>query len=162
MKEARLEVAEIFRQYGERFLSRWGHTVSASQRKALHDLAACRTAAMGGRLEQCDSCAHRVVAFNSYRNRHYPKCQSTARDRWLAKQAQQLLPVPYGHVVFTVPKALAHLGLQNQRRFYALLFRAVAETLLTIAADRRHLGARLGFLAVLHTWGQNLQQDPHS
>jgi len=161
VKESRLEVAEVFRQYGERFLSRWGHTVSASQRKALHDLAACRTAALGGRLEQCASCAHRVVAFNSCRNRHCPKCQSTSRDRWLAKQAQQLLLVPYCHVVFTVPKALAHLGLQNQRRFYALLFRAVAETLLTIAADRRHLGARLGFLAVLHTWSQNLLHHPH-
>jgi hypothetical protein len=161
VKESRLEVAEVFRQYGERFLSRWGHTVSASQRKALHDLGACRTAALGGRLEQCDSCAHRLVAFNSCRNRHCPKCQSTARDRWLAQQAQQLLPVPYCHVVFTVPKALAHLGLQNQRRFYALLFRAVAETLLTLAADRRHRGARLGFLAVLHTWSQNLLHHPH-
>jgi hypothetical protein len=161
VKESRLEVAEVFRQYGERFLSRWGHTVSASQRKALHDLAACRTAALGARVEQCDSCAHRVVTFNSCRNRHCPKCQSTARDRWLAKQARQLLPVPYCHVVFTVPKALAHLGLQNQRRFYALLFRAVAETLLTIAADRRHLGARLGFLALLHTWSQNLLHHPH-
>ena len=161
MSPPRLEVAEVFRQYGERFLSRWGHTVSASQRKALHDLGACRTAALGGRLEQCDSCAHRVIAFNSCRNRHCPKCQSRARDRWLAKQAQELLPVPYCHVVFTVPKALAPLGLQNQRRFYALLFRAVAETLLTIAADRRHLGARLGFLAVLHTWSQNLRHHPH-
>lgn len=113
-------------------------------------------------MEQCDSCAHQVVAFNSCRNRHCPKCQSTARDRWLAKQAQALLPVPYSHVVFTVPKALAHLGLQNQRRFYALLFRAVAETLLTLAADPQHLGARIGFLAVLHTWSQNLLQNPHS
>jgi len=161
VSQPRPEVAEVFRQYGERFLSRWGHTVSAPQRKALHDLGACRTAALGGRLEECDSCAHQVVAFNSCRNRHCPKCQSTARDRWLAKQAQQLLPVPYCHVVFTVPKALAHLGLQNQRRFYAVLFRAVAETLLTIAADRRHLGARLGFLAVLHTWSQNLLHHPH-
>jgi len=161
VSEPRLEVAEVFRQYGERFLSRWGHTVSASQRKALHDLGACRTAALGGRVEQCDSCAHRVVAFNSCRNRHCPKCQSTARDRWLAKQAQELLPVPYCHVVFTVPKALTPLGLQNQRLFYALLFRAVAETLLAIAADRWHLGARIGFLAVLHTWSQNLLHHPH-
>ena len=117
VSQPRLEVAEVFRQYGERFLNRCGHTVSASQRKALSDLGACRTAALGGRLEQCDSCAHRVIAFNSCRNRHCPKCQSRARDRWLAKQAQEPLPVPYCHVVFTVPQALAPLGLQNQRRF---------------------------------------------
>ncbi len=147
MSEHRLEVADVFRQYGERFLSRWGHTVSPAQRKALHDIGACRTAALGARLEQCDSCAHRVIAFNSCRNRHCPKCQSTARDRWLAKQAQALLPVPYCHVVFTVPGELAPLARQNPRTFYALLFRAVAQTLLTIAADRRRLGARIAFLA---------------
>jgi putative transposase/transposase-like zinc-binding protein len=161
VSEHRLEVADVFRQYGERFLGRWGHTVSPSQRKALHDIGACRTAALGARLEQCDSCTHRVIAFNSCRNRHCPKCQSTARDRWLDKQARELLPVPYCHVVFTVPKALAPLGLQNQRLFYALLFRAVSQTLLQIAADRRHLGARLGFLAVLHTWSQTLLHHPH-
>jgi len=162
VSELRLEVADVFRPYGERFLSRWGHAVSAVQRKALHDLGACRTAALGGRVEECDSCAHRVIAFNSCRNRHCPKCQSTARDRWLAKQAQELLPVPYCHVVFTVPQALALLGLQNQRRFYALLFCAVSQTLLEIAADRRLLGARIGFLAVLHTWTQTLLPNPHS
>ena len=113
-------------------------------------------------MEECDSCAHRLIAFNSCRNRHCPKCQSTARDRWLAKQAQELLPVPYCHVVFTVPQALALLGLQNQRRFYALLFCAVSQTLLEIAADRRLLGARIGFLAVLHTWTQTLLPNPHS
>ena len=161
MSEPRLEVADVFRQYGERFLSRWRHAVSAVQRKALHDIGACRTAALGGRVEECDSCAHRVIAFNSCRNRHCPKCQSTARDRWLAKQAQELLPVRYCHVVFTVPQALALLGLQNQRRFYALLFRAVSQTLLEIAADRRLLGARIGFLAVLHTWTQTLLHHPH-
>ena len=161
MSEHRLEVADVFRQYGERFLCRWGHTVSPAQRKALRDISACRTAALGGRVEECDSCAHRVIAFNSCRNRHCPKCQSTARDRWLAKQAQQLLPVPYCHVVFTVPEALAPLGLQNQRRFYALLFHAVSQTLLQIAADARHLGARIGFLAVLHTWSQTLLHHPH-
>jgi len=161
VSEHRLEVADVFRQYGEHFLSRWGPTVSPAQRKALHDIGACRTAALGGRLEQCDSCAHRLIAFNSCRNRHCPKCQSTARDRWLDKQAQELLPVPYCHVVFTVPQALALLGLQNQRLFYALLFRAVSQTLLEIAADPRHLGARLGFLAVLHTWSQTLLHHPH-
>jgi len=157
----RLEVAEISRRYGEQFLNRWGHTFSPKQRKALQEMSLCRTAALGGHVEECDRCGHRRIAFNSCRNRSCPKCQSAARDRWLTKQAQQLLPVPYCHVVFTVPKALAHLGLQNQPRFYALLFRAVAETLLTIAADPRRLGARLGFLAVLHTWSQNLLHHPH-
>ena len=161
MSRPRLEVAEISRRYGEQFLNRWGHTFSPQQRKALQEISLCRTAALGGHVEECDRCGHRRIAFNSCRNRSCPKCQSVARDRWLTKQAQQLLPVPYCHVVFTVPKALAHLGLQNQPRFYALLFRAVAETLLTIAADPRRLGARLGFLAVLHTWSQNLLFHPH-
>jgi len=157
----RLEVAEVFRRYGEQFLNRRGHAVSPQQRKALQEISVCRTAALGGHVEECDRCGHRRIAYNSCRNRSCPKCQSTARDRWLAKQAQQLLPVPYCHVVFTVPKALAHLVRENQRRFYALLFRAVAETLLTLAADPRRLGACLGFLAVLHTWSQNLLHHPH-
>ena len=161
MSRPRLEVAEVLHRYGEQFLNRWGHTVSPQQRKALQEISVCRTAALGGHVEECDRCGHRRIAYNSCRNRSCPKCQSTARDRWLAQQAQQLLPVPYCHVVFTVPKALAHLGLQNQRHFYALLFRAVAETLLTIAADPRRLGARLGFLAVLHAWSQNLLFHPH-
>ena len=161
MKDYQLEVAEIFRRYGEKFLSQWGHTLSAEQRKALRDIGVCRTAALGAHLEQCDACGHQRPAYDSCRNRHCPKCQSTSRDRWLAKQAQALLPVPYCHVVFTVPGELAPLARQNQRFFYSLLFRAVAQTLLTIAADRRHLGARIGFLAVLHTWSQNLLPHPH-
>ena len=162
MSEYRLEVAEIFRRYGERFLNCWGHTVSSAQRKALQDISVCRTAALGGHVEECDHCSHRRIAYNSCRNRSCAKCQSTARDRWLAERAQELLPVPYCHVVFTVPNELARLALQNQPCFYSLLFRAVAETLLEIAADARHLGARIGFLAVLHTWSQNLLQNPHS
>jgi hypothetical protein len=161
VREPRLEVAEIFRRYEEKFLSCWGHTLSSQQRKALWDLGVCRTAALGGHLEQCDSCGHERPAYDSCRNRHCPKCQSTSRDRWLAEQAQTLLPVPYCHVVFTVPGELAPLALQNQHLFYALLFRAVAQTLLEIAADRRRLGARIGFLAVLHTWSQNLLHHPH-
>ena len=162
MRRLRLEVAEVFRRYGERFLNRWGHTVSLPQRKALRDLSLCRTAAVGGHVEECDNCSHHRLAYNSCRNRSCPKCQSAARDRWLAKRAQELLPVSYCHVVFTVPGELAPLALQNQRCFYTLLFRAVAQTLLEIAADVRHLGARIGFLAVLHTWSQTLLQNPHS
>jgi hypothetical protein len=161
VNEHRLEVADIFRQHGEEFLKQWGHTVSPQQRKALHDISACRTATLGGHVEQCDRCGRRMVAYNSCRNRACPKCQSSARDRWLAERAKELLPVPYCHVVFTVPEQLARLALQNQRLFYGLLFRAVSQTLLEIAADPRRLGARIGFLAVLHTWSQNLLFHPH-
>jgi hypothetical protein len=161
VRELRLEVADVFRQYGEAFLTRWGHTVSPQQRKALRDIGACRTAALGGHIEQCDGCSHEVIAFNSCRNRSCPKCQSTARDKWLAERAKELLPVPYCHVVFTVPESLAMLILQNAQLVYGLLFRAVSQTLLEIAADPQHLGAQIGFLAVLHTWSQNLLHHPH-
>ena len=161
MIEHRPEVADVIRQYEEEFLKRWGHTVSPQQRKALRDIGACRTASLGGHVEQCNGCGHQQIAYNSCRNRHCPKCQSSARDRWLAERAEELLPVPYCHVVFTVPDRLARLALQNQRGFYGLLFRAVSETLLEIAADPRRLGAQIGFLAVLHTWSQNLLHHPH-
>lgn len=161
MNQHRLEVADIFRQHGEEFLKQWGHTVSPQQRKALRDIAICRTATLGGHIEQCDHCAQQVIAYDSCRNRHCPKCQSSARDRWLAGRTKELLPVPYCHVVFTVPDRLAPLALQNQRVLYGLLFRTVSETLLEIAADPRHLAAQIGFLAVLHTWSQNLRHHPH-
>ncbi len=161
MTEHRLEVADVVRQHQEEFLQRWGHTVSPQQRKALRDIGSCRTAALGGHVEQCDQCGHRLTGFNSCRNRHCPKCQFSARDQWLARRARELLPVPYFHLVFTLPQLLAPLALQNQKIVYHLLLRATAETLLQIAADPRHLGAQIGFLAVLHTWGQNLHHHPH-
>ncbi len=161
MREHRLEVADVFRQHGEAFLKRWGHTLSPQQRRALRDIGACRMAALGGHVEQCDDCRHQVIAYNSCRNRHCPKCQSTARDHWLAGRARELLPVPYCHVTFTVPAPLKPLTLQNQQLMYGLLFRAVSQTLLEIAADPRRLGAQIGFLAVLHTWSQNLLHHPH-
>ena len=162
MSGHRLEVADVFHVHQEQFLQRWGHAVSDQQRKVLRDIGMCRTAALGTHLERCDRCSYETVAYDSCRNRHCPKCQSSARDRWLLKQARSLLPVPYAHVVFTVPERLAPLALRNQRLFYTLLFRAASETLLKIAADPRHLGARIGVLAVLHTWSQNLRQNPHS
>jgi Transposase zinc-binding domain len=162
VREHRLEVADVFREHREEFLKLWGHTMSAQQRRALRDIGACRTAALGGHVEECDQCAHRLIAYNSCRHRHCPRCQSTARDAWLAERAKELLPVPYCHVVFTIPEQLAPLALQNQRVCYGLLFRAVSETLQEIAADPRQLGAKIGFLAVLHTWSQNLLQNPHS
>jgi hypothetical protein len=161
MREHRLEVADVFHAHQQEFLQRWGHVVSRQQRKVLRAIGRCRTAALGSHLERCDSCSYEYVAFDSCRDRHCPKCQSTARDRWLQKQASSLLPVPYSHVVFTLPRQLAALALRNQRLIYALMFRAVSETLMEIAADRHRLGARIGILAVLHTWNQRLQLHPH-
>ena len=161
MSEHRLEVADVFRAHQQEFLQRWGHVVSRQQRKVLRDVGLCRTAARGTHLERCDRCHYETVAYDSCRNRHCPKCQSTARDRWLLQQVSSLLPVPYAHVVFTLPEQLAPIALRNQRLFYTLLFRAAAETLLEIAADPRHLGARIGVLAVLHTWTQTLRHHPH-
>ncbi len=161
MTEPRLEVADVFRQHGQEFLDRWGEVLSRQQRKALRDISACRTAALGTHLEQCDHCAHQVIAYQSCRNRHCPKCHSRTRDEWLAKRAEEILPVPYCHVVFTLPRELAVLALQNPRVIYGILFRAAAESLLELAADPKRLGARLGFLAVLHTWSQRLECHPH-
>src|SRR3974390_1446923 len=157
----RLEVADVFRAHNEQFLQRWGRALSDQHRKVLRDIGLCRTAALGTHLERCDPCSYETVAYDSCRNRHCPKCQSSARDRWLLKQAASLLPVPYVHAVFTVPEQLTPLVLRNQKLFYSMLFRAASETLLEIATDPRHLGARIGILAVLHTWSQNLQFHPH-
>jgi hypothetical protein len=161
MREHRLEVADVFHAYQQEFLQRWEPVLSRQQHKALRDIGLCRTAALGGHLEQCNHCPYQSFAYDSCRNRHCPKCQSTARDRWLQKQASSLLPVPYSHVVFTLPEQLAPLALRNQRLLYDLLFRAASESLLEIAADPRHLGAHIGILAVLHTWSQNLRHHPH-
>jgi hypothetical protein len=159
--EHRLEVADVFRLHGQEFLDRWGDVLSPEQRKAFRDIVACRTAALGEYVQQCDHCSHQVIEFKSCRNRHCPKCHCRARDQWLAARADELLPVPYSHVVFTVPHEIAPLALQNPRVVYAILFRAAAEALLEMAADPKRLGARIGFLAVLHTWSQRLQAHPH-
>jgi len=164
MREHRLEVADVFRTYEKEFFTRWGHVLGAHQRKAFEAIRDCRTAALGAHaeyVEQCDTCGHRNISYNSCRNRHCPKCQATARAKWLAKRQAELLPVPYFHVVFTLPQQVGGLALQNAREIYRVLFRATSETLLTIAADRKRLGADIGFLAVLHTWGQNLHLHPH-
>jgi len=161
MTDHRLELADVIRTHQRDFLARWNHVLSREQRKALRNLRDCRTSALGGHLQQCDQCGHRVILYNSCRNRHCNKCQATARARWLAQRQAELLPVPYFHVVFTLPQQIARLALQNPKQIYTILFRAASETLLTIAADPRHLGALIGFLAVLHTWGQNLHLHPH-
>jgi hypothetical protein len=161
MEEHRLEVADVFRTYRDDFMARWGHVLSRAQRKAFDDICACRTSALGGHLDQCDRCGHCAISYNSCRNRSCPKCQATARAQWLAEREAELLPVEYFHVVFTLPPQIANLALQNARIIYSILFRAASETLLTIAADPKRLGAATGFLAVLHTWGQNLHLHPH-
>jgi hypothetical protein len=161
MQRPALEVAEIIRQHGAGFLARYGSVLSAVQRQALHDLAVCRTAALGGHIEHCLDCGAQRIAYNSCRNRHCPKCQALARARWLEQQAQHLLPVEYHHVVFTLPAPLSELALANPAVVYDLLLRSVAATLREVAADPKHLGATLGVLLVLHTWGQNLHHHPH-
>ena len=161
MIQPRLEVAEVFREFIPDFLQRYGDMISPDQRRVLWNVARCRTAELGGHIEECDRCGHRRPAYNSCRNRHCPKCQAATRAQWLEDRSAELLPVEYYHVVFTLPHELGPLVLQNQRRIYGMLFQAAAESLLTIAADPRHLGAKIGFLSVLHTWGQNLHLHPH-
>jgi hypothetical protein len=161
MTQHRLEVADVFRQHAQEFFARWGHTLSAPQRKVFRDICACRTAALGARFEQCNHCSHQTTLFHSCRNRHCPKCQTTARDQWLDRTAKELLPVPYSHVIFTLPGAVTPLVRQNAKLIYNLLFRCVSETLLTIARDPSRLGADLGLLAVLHTWNQKMMTHPH-
>lgn len=159
MNSPRFEVAEVFRRYHDAYLAT--HGASLEQRRVLADLMACRTATLGGHLLRCGDCGHEQIAYNSCRNRHCGKCQASKQAAWLEAQCAKLLKVPYYHVVFTLPQALGPLALQNKRLLYGLLFRAASETLLTIAQDETHLGAKIGFTAVLHTWGQTLLHHPH-
>jgi len=156
-----LEVADIVRAQGNRFLENHCRWIHWAHRKVLLAIARCRTAALGGHRDQCPRCGYRTLSYNSCRNRHCPKCQCAARDKWIAARHNELLPVNYVHVVFTLPHQLSPLALQNKQVLYDLLFRASAETLLEVAVDPRHLGAEIGFLSVLHTWGQNLLHHPH-
>lgn len=156
-----LELADVIREHGREFLARHGSSLSAEQRRAFNALARCRTAALGGHVEECGQCGHRVIAYNSCRNRHCPKCQAGRCAVWLQREAKSLLPTDYYHVVFTLPHELAPLAQQNPREVYGLLFAAAAETLQETAADGKHLGAQIGVVAVLHTWGQTLQHHPH-
>ena len=161
MTRPRLEVAEVIRSCRDAFLQQYGASLTPEQRRALDDLTACRTAALGGHVLECPECGHQEVSYNSCGNRHCPKCQATAAARWLEAQAADLLDTPYFHVVFTLPGALGPVALANPRVVYGLLMRAAAETLLEVAANPKHLGAEVGVLAVLHTWGQNLALHPH-
>ena len=161
MSRPTLEVADIVRRTGNSFWEQQQSHLAWPHRKVLDAIVRCRTAALGGHRDQCLRCGHQAISFNSCRNRHCPKCQGNARAKWLAARSAELLPVPYFHVVFTLPHALNPLCQRHPRLLYDLLFRASAASLLELARDPKHLGADIGFLGVLHTWGQNLEHHPH-
>ncbi len=161
MSRPPLEVADIVRAAGEAFIERNRHWLRWKHVKVLRAIQRCRTAALGGHLDECTRCGHRAISFNSCRDRHCPKCQTAARERWIAARQRELLPTRYLHVVFTLPSRLAPLVLQNKKVIYDLLFRTSAETLLEVGRDPRHLGAEIGFFSVLHTWSQQLNLHPH-
>jgi hypothetical protein len=154
-------VADVFRRYGDTYRDHVGPSLSTAHRRVITAITQCRTAALGGHVEQCDRCGHTRIWYNSCRNRHCPACQSLARAAWIEARTADLLDTEYFHVVFTVPQAIAEIAAQNKAVVYGILFRATAETLRTIAVDPRHLGAEIGFFAVLHTWGQTLMHHPH-
>lgn len=161
MRPTGLEVADVFRRLGPAYRHDHVDALGRGQRRVMYAIESCRTAALGGHVEQCDACGHVRVSFNSCRNRHCPRCQSLVRAQWLEHRLADLLPVEYFHVVFTLPEPIAAIAYQNKAVVYDLLFQATAETLRTIAADAKHLGAEIGFIAILHTWGQNLLHHPH-
>jgi hypothetical protein len=156
-----LEVADIFRDHGAVWRAANAGHVSLGQMKVMSAIERCRTAALGGHVAACEECSHTTIAYNSCRNRHCPKCQGAAAHKWLAEREAELLPVGYFHLVFTLPAAIADIAYHNKRVIYGLLFKASAETMLTIAADAKHLGARIGITAVLHTWGSAMTHHPH-
>ena len=161
MPRQALEVADIFRAHGPAWRQAQASHLSLGQLKVMSAIEACRTAALGGHVARCERCAHSLIAYNSCRNRHCPKCQGAAAKDWLAARQAELLPVPYYHVVFTLPALVADIAYQNKAEVYGMLFKAAAETSITIAADPKHLGARIGLTAVLHTWGSALTHHPH-
>ena len=161
MPAGSLQVADVFRRYGQDYRQQHGASLSMAQRRAMTAIELCRTAALGGHVERCDNCGHQRVWYNSCRSRHCPSCQSLARAEWLADRQAELLDTQYFHVVFTVPQEIAGIACQKKAAVYDILFRAAAETLRTIAADPAHLGAEIGFFGVLHTWGSNMLFHPH-
>ncbi|HYV37950.1 MAG TPA: IS91 family transposase [Gemmataceae bacterium] len=159
MQRPALELADLFRQHGPAY--RQAHSLPVHQHRLMRAIETCRTAALGGHVDKCDRCQYTRISYNSCRNRHCPKCQGKQRSEWLDQRKNELLPVEYFHVVFTIPAQLAAIAYQNKAVVYDILFRAAAETLLAIARDPKHLGAEIGFFAILHTWGQNLHHHPH-
>src|SRR3990172_6833905 len=161
MNQPPLEVADLIRVAGQRFVERSRQWLTGQHLKVLAAIERCRTATLGGHLDECSRCGHRAISYNSCRNRHCPKCQANARDRWIEARRKELLPTPYVHVVFTLPHLLAPLALRNKKVVYDLLFRTSAATLLAVARNPKHLGADIGFFSVLHTWNQKLEHHPH-
>ena len=161
MSRTALEVADIFHRHGPAYRACEEGHLSRGQQRVMAAIEACRTAALGGHVMRCGDCGHLDIAYNSCRNRHCPKCQGAVAKQWLAEREAELLPVPYYHVVFTLPAQIADIAYQNKAVIYGLLFKAAAETLLTIAADPKHLGAHIALTAVLHTWGSALTHHPH-
>jgi hypothetical protein len=162
MSRPLLELADLVRTAGVPFIWRSRHWIRWPHIKVLLAIARCRTAALGGHIDECTRCGHRAISYNSCRNRHCPKCQTAARERWIAARRRELLPTRYLHVVFTLPRRLAPLVLQNKKVLYDLLFRTSAQTLLEVARNPLRLGAEIGFFSVLHTWSQKLSLNPHS
>jgi predicted Zn-ribbon and HTH transcriptional regulator len=156
------EIADVIRRADAQITSHHREGLTWPQLKVLNAIMRCRTAALGGHRDQCTRCGYQTISYNSCRNRHCPKCQTNAREKWLTARQRELLPVDYYHLVFSVPHALVPLIWQNKKVLFRLLFEASAETLLEVAADPKHLGAEIGFLSILHTWGQTLQRNPHS
>lgn len=155
------EVADVIRRIGSKFFERYRHSLTWAQVKVLKAIVRCRTAALGGHRDRCQRCGYQAISYNSCRNRHCPKCQTNAREKWLRRRQQELLPVGYYHLVFSIPHTLVPMVWQNKKVLFTLLFEAAAATLLEVAADPKHLGAEIGFLSILHTWGQTLQPHPH-
>jgi hypothetical protein len=153
------EVADIFRQYGPDY--RRSHQLPHRQLRVMGAIVDCRTSALGGHKDKCDNCGHIEINYNSCRNRHCPKCQFLKKEKWIEARAEDVLPIRYFHIVFTIPAELRPLALSNQKVMYNILFRSVSETLIKLGNDPKHLGARIGFMAILHTWGQNLMDHPH-
>jgi hypothetical protein len=154
-----VEVADIFRQYGQDY--RKTHPLPRDQLRVMRAIEVCRTATLGGHIDECDTCGAIRVSYNSCRNRHCPKCQFLKKEQWLDARSKDLLPIPYFHVVFTIPAELNPLALRNRKTLYSILFRSASQTLKDVARDSKHLGAQIGFIGILHTWGQNLMDHPH-
>ena len=154
-----IEIQDIFNQYGDEY--RKNHKLPLHISKTMISIETCRTAELGGHADECDECGHIRISYNSCRNRHCPKCQTLAKERWLEKRKEDLLSVGYFHVVFTIPEELNYITLTNQKEMYSIFFKAVSETLLELSRDKKYLGAQIGFMTILHTWGQNLMNHPH-
>lgn len=155
------EIADIFRTFGAAYRAEYRDRTSREQRRAMRAIEICRTVELGGHIDECDQCGQMRISYNSCRNRHCPKCQTLDKERWLENQAEALLPIPYFHVVFTLPEALGPLALRNPQIVYSLLFKAASETLSELSGDPRYLGAQIGITALLHTWSQTLMHHPH-